>query len=45
MPIKFGGKSFPNFKRAVRYVQRAKKLTKERASAYVAAIARKQGDL
>lgn len=42
MPIKIDSKSFQSFAAAVRYVMRKKRLSKERASAYVATIERKQ---
>lgn len=42
MPIKFAGRTFPKFKNAVRYVMRSKGFSKERASAYVAGIEKKQ---
>lgn len=42
MPIKIGNKTFASFAAAVRYIMRTKKMTKERASAYVATIERKQ---
>ena len=44
MPIKIGDKTFRNFKAAVLHIMRKKKLSKERASAYVAVIERKQRD-
>jgi hypothetical protein len=42
MPIKIDNKTFGSFKQAVTYIIRKKKWTKERASAYVATIERKQ---
>ncbi len=42
MPVTIGNKTFPNFKAAVKYIQRKKKMKKERAQAYVATIERKQ---
>lgn len=42
MPVKFGGKTFARFKDAVRYVQKKKGFSKERASAYVAGIEKRQ---
>jgi hypothetical protein len=42
MPIHFAGRTFPKFKHAVRYVMASKKFSKERASAYVAGIEKKQ---
>jgi len=42
MPIKIGERTFKDFAAAVRYIMRTKKLDKERASAYVATIERKQ---
>lgn len=42
MPIKFAGKTFMKFRHAVRFVMRSKGFSKERASAYVAGIEKKQ---
>jgi hypothetical protein len=43
MPIKFDGRTFSKFRKAVRYVMKSKGWDEERASAYVASIEKKQG--
>ena len=45
MPIKFGGQTFPTFEAAVKWVMRKKGWTRERASAYVSTIERKEEQL
>lgn len=42
MPIKIGKKTFKTFNEAVTFIMRTKKLTKDKARAYVATIERKQ---
>jgi len=42
MPIKFRGRTFPKFAKAVSYVMRWKGWGKERSSAYVAGVEKKQ---
>jgi len=42
MPIKIGERTFKSFAQAVAYIMKKKKWKKERASAYVATIERKQ---
>jgi len=42
MPIQIGDRTFISFKAAVKHIMKVKRWTKEKASAYVASIERKQ---